>query len=288
MNGRIGLSKGLILLGVLGWAAAWTACDSRPRVPAMSAGGGAESESAARFQFRRAGSLLVRINTATGATSFARDDGDGGWAPVGQPPAADGRPLKPGRYKIYAFGGQRGLVESRVKVLRVDEEMGRAWSAELMDGAVWLAFAENGSEPEPAPQPAASPPTAPAAITPGEAKQTTADTQRLGIVSRAALEADPEVADEYARHLAEALAKPGITPDVKAWAARQLSVFPPEVAVPPLLEALQSEHPIVVVASVRALNELQDPSTIPHILKLQNHPDPSVRVAVKETVTAVR
>ena len=287
MNQRTGLSRGLILLGVLCCGLAGAGCNEGPRVPEMSAGSGSE-DSAANFQFRRAGELLVRINTATGAASFARDDGDGGWAPVGQPPKADGRPLKAGRYKIYVFGGKRGLTESRVRALRVDEQTGRAWSTELMDGAAWLPFAENGIEPAPAPQPAASPPRSPAAITPSEAKQPTADTQRLGIVSRAALEADPEVADEYAQHLAEALAKPGITPDVKAWAARQLSVFPPEVALPPLLEALQSEHAIVVVASVRALNEIKDPSTIPHILKLQNHPDPSVRVAVKETVTTVR
>ena len=287
MNQRTGLSRGLILLGVLCCGLAGAGCHEGPRVPEMPAGSAGEG-SAANFQFRRAGGLLVRINTATGAASFARDDGDGGWGPVGQPPEDDGRPLKAGRYQIYAFGGQRGLTETRVRALRVDEQTGRAWSTELVDGAVWMPFAESGIDPAPTPQAEASPPPSPQAVAPIERKQGPADSQRLGIISQAALEADPEVADEYARHLVEALNKPGITPDVKAWAARQLSVFPPEVSVPPLLDALQSEHAIVVVASVRALKEIQDPSTIPHILKLQNHSDPSVRVAVKETVTAVR
>ena len=287
MNERTGLSKGLILLGVLLCGLAWAGCNEGPRAPEMAAGSGGE-ESAAQFQFRRAGGLLARLNTVTGAASFARDDGDGGWAPVGQPPQADGRPLRAGRYQIYVFGGKRGLTETRVRALRVDEQTGRAWSTELMDGAVWIPFAESGIDPTPTPQAAANPPPSAEPIAPIERKQSAPDSQRLGIISKAALEADPEVADEYARHLVEALNKPGITPDVKAWAARQLSVFPPEVSVPPLVDALTSEHPIVVVASVRALKDIQDPSTIPHILKLQNHPDPSVRVAVKETVTAVR
>jgi len=54
--------------------------------------------------------------------------------------------------------------------------------------------------------------------------------------------------------------------------------------VPPLVDALDSEHPEVVVAAIGSLSQIGAVNTIPKMLALKQHSDPRVRAAVEEVV----
>ena len=66
-----------------------------------------------------------------------------------------------------------------------------------------------------------------------------------------------------------------------------MAVFPHESALPPLLKALETQQPAVVVAAIESLRKLGRPRTIPKILALADHPDPRVRAAVQAVVVPV-
>ena len=82
----------------------------------------------------------------------------------------------------------------------------------------------------------------------------------------------------------EALQKKGLAIEIRVWAAKQLSVFDPEVAVPPLREALKDDQPEIVVAAIGSLQQLGDPTTIPAIQTLRTHSDPSIQKAAREAL----
>jgi len=76
--------------------------------------------------------------------------------------------------------------------------------------------------------------------------------------------------------------------EIRVWAAKQLAVFDPEVAVPPLKAALNDDQPEIIVAAIGSLSQLGDPTTIPSIQALQNHPNPAVQSAAKAALTGQR
>jgi hypothetical protein len=249
--------------------------------------------SRAQFQFQRSSHALLRLDTSIGQVWFVPYGGQGGWTGLGDAPDLAGEPAANGRFRVYNLETRRrGLEpESVARLIRVDGATGRTWIVEVLDGARWaqidepgggrLAAADSGqgASSDPAGTSAAGPPD------PGPTDMTAAE---LRIVSREMLEADDAAAAEFATNLVQALEKEGMPPEVQAWSARQLAQFPREIAVPPLLGALDSEHPVVVVAAIHALAETGDPTTIPRIQRLENHPDPAVRAAVREVVVEVR
>lgn len=253
--------------------------------------GSGDAATRAQFQFSRTTNALLRLDSASGQMWLVPLGGEGGWTPLGDAPGPAGQPNANGRYRIYSLETKRrGLDDQPTPtLLRLDGMTGRTWTIEVLDGAQWVAVDEPAMEEpglaESEPSPAGGAPTATAPRTGAEAGGAPI---ALGVVSREVLEADPAAADEFAHNLVEALEKEGMPPEVQAWSARQLAQFPREVAVPPLLAALQSEHPVVVVAAIHALRIAGDPSTIPAIQQLADHPDPSVRAAVEEVVVEVR
>lgn len=258
-----------------------------------TSGAEAVEQSVERYQFTRSARVLVRIDTATGQTWFVSTTGDGGWEPAGSTPDALGKPSLPGRYRVYTLEGSRRPAGNPThRLLRVDGETGRAWTMELLEDPDWIGIEEPEGRAIGEDAPAGSP--APAAVAPPQSGEPPAAQQQpmtgadLDVVSRKMIADDEAGAAEFAKNLVQALEKDGMPPDVQAWSARQLGQFPKEVAVPPLLNALESEHPVVVVAAIHALRETGDPTTIPQILQLQSHPDPSVRAAAQEVVREVR
>lgn len=238
-----------------------------------------------RFQFTRASAAIVRLDSSTGQMWFVPLGGQGGWMPLGDRPDPAGHPEVNGRYRVYSLEIRQrgmGMEEPSTRMLRLDGDTGRTWTIELLDGAAWVAIEEPVGEEGPAPLTASPEPAARVTIE----EPVTADA--LGVISSELLASDDAAAAEFAHNLVQALEKDGMPAEVQAWSARQLGQFPREIAVPPLLEALESEHPVVVVAAIHALKETGDPSTIPMIQRLQDHPDPSVRAAVREVVVEVR
>jgi HEAT repeat protein len=126
--------------------------------------------------------------------------------------------------------------------------------------------------------------------TPGTAKTQTAPGRKvqLNTIPKDAFGKTPDEAAKDADVIIRALQKEGMPVEVQIWAAKQLGVFDKELAVEPLLKALDSDHPEVVVAAIGALGQISAPETIPKILTLESHADPRVRAAVEEIVVEVR
>ena len=82
----------------------------------------------------------------------------------------------------------------------------------------------------------------------------------------------------------QALQMQELSVEVRVWAATQLTVFESDLAVPPLLAALDDEQPEVVIAAIGSLQQLGDPTTIPKLQAMSSHPDPQVREAVQEAI----
>jgi hypothetical protein len=262
-----------------------TGCE--PGTPGGGASRGASEPSRERFHFTRSTRALVRLDSSTGQMWLVPYGGEGGWVAIGDEPDPAEYPAENGRYRIYSLETRRrDMSEPTPKVLRIDGETGRTWTIELLDGARWVAIdepagADTTPDEEEAPAPAPSP------LAGGAAGGAPVTAQDLGVISRDAIAADDPAAADFAQNLIQALEKDGMPPELQAWSARQLGQFPREIAVPPLLEALESEHAVVVVAAIHALKETGDPSTIPMIQRLERHPDPAVRAAVQEVVVEV-
>jgi hypothetical protein len=250
-----------------------------------------------RFNFVRTRESIVRLDTATGQVWLVAMNGDGGWQSYGQPPAADGRADKNGRYAVNTVGrsGSRSEKASQ-SLLLMDRASGRAWLAPAAPGAHWLMIsgatpsgstapasrAASATKTHETPQRPGMPQTAAA---PGAASGPKA---QLNVIPKEAFGKTPEEAARDADVIIRALQKEGMPVEVQVWAAKQLGVFDKELAVKPLLQALHSDHPEVVVAAIGALGQISAPETIPKILALQSHADPRVRAAVEEIVVEVR
>ncbi len=246
-------------------------CGQAPS-PAEDEPAQAESE-LRRFQFVRATKLLIRLDTRLGLVWKVAANGDGGWNMLGATPDDDGEPVWNGRYGLFAL--KSGAAGGAPQLLRVDRGNGRAWLARAQDGARWTPIQEGSS------------PAAPAPTAPSDDATASDGPVSLLVIPKETVAASPGEESEKVAVVVQALEKEGLALEIKVWAAKQLAVFSPDAAVPPLLQALNSEHPEVVVAAIHSLKEVGRASTIPKILALAEHPDPSVREAVQTVVVAV-
>ncbi|MBW2230543.1 MAG: HEAT repeat domain-containing protein [Deltaproteobacteria bacterium] len=275
-------SRVLTLVLAVALAGSWLGCD-----PGSGGPKALHSEpSDHRFQFTRAKGLLVRLDTETGQAWFVPHTGDSDWTSVGGVPDPAGEPSLPGRYRIHNMeSSRRTLGDSTQRMLRVDRKTGRAWTIELLDGASWVGISEPDGR---ALAESVAPEVTPSSSSGAQAPSPRVSAIDIDVVPRETLDQDEEATAQLVQDLKLALEKEGMPPDVQAWSARQLGVFRKEIAVPPLLKALESEHSVVVVSAIHALMATGDASTIPHILKLESHPDPAVRAAVGEVVVEVQ
>lgn len=276
----------LSLLMVAALAGGGLGCE--PGEPDDAGSASAHQESLERFHFLRSSHAVLRLDSSTGQMWLVPYGGQGGWTPLGAAPTLAGIPGSNGRFEAFNLELKRRGMEAEPvpRVLRLDGATGRTWTIEVLDGAKWVQIDEPAAgSPQVADTSSGDGPPAPPPIAGDSSEPMTAD--QLGVVPRETLEEDPTAASDLAANLVQALEKEGMPAELQAWSARQLGQFPPEVAVPPLLRALESEHPAVVVAAIHALKETGDPSTIPMIQKLARHPDPSVRAAVAEVVVEV-
>jgi hypothetical protein len=264
------------------------ACDG------SSGEGAATASELQRFNFIRTRENIVRLDTATGQSWIVALNGDGGWQAYGQPPAPDGHPDGNGRYSVNTLGkgGQRSEKTTQ-SLLLMDRTSGRGWIAPATPGAHWLMI--SGSAASVSPASSSRPASATKAQqTPGVPKTGAAPGAasrpkvQLNVIPKDAFGKSPAEATKDADVIISALEKEGMPVEVQVWAAKQLGVFDKELAVKPLLKALHSDHPEVVVAAVGALGQISSPETIPKILVLKSHKDPRVRAAVAEIVVEVR
>jgi hypothetical protein len=261
----------------------------------------ADKDPRPRFSFIRAKQLIVRLDTQTGHIWFAHESGDGGFSSLGSTPDPEGRPTKSDRFAVFALnsgrgGGARGGAPP--SLLRIDRATGFSWTVEVLDGAEWVAIAEPAGRVPTTPTNATrpfssstagtqSPDTPEAGPSPGTKKHAD-DIETLHVVPRDVLANAPGTEEDNIKVVIQALEKEGLPVQIKVWAASQLGEMDPAQAVPPLLDALQSEHPEVVIAAIVSLQKTGVASTIPKILKLQQHPDPRVRATVEKVVKQVR
>ena len=228
-----------------------------------------------RFQFVRAGKLLLRLDSQLGVVWKVDENGDGGWVMLGSTPDDGDEPNWNGRYALFSlkpsgFGGAPRL-------LRGDRATGRSWMALAEDDSRWSPIQEGLVPNEAEGSPAAGEPAA----------EDESEPISLTVLSKEVIENSPGEETEKIAVVLQALEKDGLAVEFKVWAVRQLAVFSPEAALPPLLDSLGSEHPEVVVAAIHSLKELGRPKAIPKILALSQHPDPRVRAAVQEVVVPV-
>lgn len=293
--------RGRFLVAALALVTSWVAL-----LVACGPGGStdsAEPEDAPRFAFIRAPGMVVRLDSVTGQAWFVGESGEGGWTVLGRTPSAGGVAPAEGRYEIYRVGQRaesRGArASSGSELLRLDGATGRTWLVEPRDGAEWTEIAEPlagaGRVADSAPDPA----EADGDLAATERRDPTgqaSDDARGGPSAKPTLQLMPrerfgESPEEVRKNIAvvlQALQKEGIAVEIKVWGARQLGVLDADVAVPPLLEALQADEPEVVVAAIESLQQVGAASTIPAIMKLQNHADPRVRAAASAVVVEVR
>jgi len=260
-----------LIAGLASLALAAAGCGQAP-APAGDEPAETESEMR-RFQLVRATNLLIRLDTRLGLVWKVAENGDGGWSMLGATPDDDGEPVWNGRYGLFAL--KSGAKGGAPQLLRVDRGNGRAWLVRAQDGARWTPIQEGSGPPPPAP-------TAPS----GDPAESDGPISLL-VIPKETVAASPGEESEKVAVVVQALEKEGLALEIKVWAAKQLKVFSADAAVPPLLKALNSEHPEVVVAAIHSLKELGQASTIPKILALSEHPDPSVREAVQSVVVPV-
>ena len=256
---------------ILGALVALAGCDPASG-PSPGNEPGASASDEQRFQFVRARGLILRVDSSLGTVWMVDENGDGGWSMLGATPDDDDLPTTNGRYGLFALN-KGGITGGPPLLLRVDRGNGRSWITPAKEGNKWAAVREGQARaPEPEGEGAAS----------GDG-----DSVTLQVVSREIIEASPGEESEKVAVVVQALQKEGLALEIKVWAASQLAVFSPEAAVPPLLDALSSEHPEVVVAAIGSLRTIGQGSTIPKILALSQHPDARVRAAVDAVIDPV-
>ena len=257
---------------LLGALLALSGCQPAP-APSSAAGPEAAAGDAERFQCVRARKLILRIDSSVGTVWLVDENGDGGWTMLGATPDDDDLPTTNGRYGLFALN-KGGIAGGPTMLLREDRANGRSWIAPAREGNKWAPIREGQAR---APEPAAD----------GQAASADGQPVALQVVSREVIEASPGNESEKVAVVVQALQKEGLAVEIKVWADSQLSVFSPEAAVPPLLDALSSEHPEVVVAAIESLRTIGQGSTIPKILALSSHPDSRVRAAVDRVIDPV-
>lgn len=259
-----------VAVGCLGLLVALVGCQPA-NGPSSTHEPGASASDEKRFQFVRVRKLILRIDSALGVVWMVDENGDGGWSMLGATPDDDGLPSSNGRYGLFALN-KGGITGGAPLLLRVDRANGRSWIAPAKEGNKWAPIREGRAR---------------ASETGPDAASAEGDPVTLRVVPRETIEASPGEESEKVAVVVQALQKEGLALEIKVWAASQLSVFSPEAAVPPLVDALSSEHPEVVVAAIESLRKIGRGSTIPKILALSQHPDSRVRAAVAAVIVPV-
>jgi hypothetical protein len=237
----------------------------------------------ASFEFIRGEAHMARIDTATGQVSTVASNGDGGWNPIGLAPSDAGKPSRPGRYGLLRLKpersmGRAGRATMLEPVIRIDRATGRAWRGELTQFTHWREFGSDAAAPAP-------PPEEPAPVATSASKRQ--QEPQLKVLSKKTLDEAGGLSKDDVAVFIEAINKPGLDSEVRVWATLQLGAVDPDLSVPPLLQALESDDPRIVAAAVQALAQTGVASVVPQILELESHPDPSVRAAVASAVKRV-
>jgi len=277
-------------VAVAGSIAVLLAAGCGPREP-MDGGAGPD-RGGDRFAFIRNASHILRTDTATGQVWVVPMSGDGGWEKLAPSRSAAGRPQRNERYALYFLDRPRQDRSKFAKLLLVDRATGRTWVGESSLDSEWLQVAESagsplGDEREEA-EPAEPVPYETSSAPGGAESPQNPDEPDLQLIPAIRFGATAEEQNANIGVVMEALYKEGLPVEIKVWGARQLGLLLPEVAVPRLIEALDHQHPQVVVAAIDSLQQIGDPATIPRIFALQNHTDPAVRDAAQAALTAVR
>ena len=269
---RILRNSSLVMSGLV---IAWLALACQPGDGATNAGD--VSENKGRFSFVRGKNQLLRIDSAYGRVWTVPENGDGGWIELRDAPDSAGEPNTRGRYGLFSIVDRMNIAPNQL--LLVDRMTGRSWLREVPGGFSWIAIeSPPESEDDEAPLPAApqAEPRAEAGPAPEAAM--------LPVASRAVLNASGGTDQEKLQVVVEALQKKDLAVGIRVWAAKQLSVFDPEVAVPPLREALNDDQPEIVIAAIASLRQLGDPTTIPAIQALRSHSDPNIQKAARDAL----
>lgn len=238
------------------------------------------------YVFLKGQTTMARIDTTTGQVSTVRSNGDGGWKPIGSPPSDEGKLSRPGRYGLLKLQPQRaapqrghsGVLEP---LIRFDRATGRAWIGEMTQFTHWREFGQE----DPGPPPEQGRTTTSNSV--GGKNAGGENAPKIKVLSKKTLDEAGGLSKADVEVFVEAINKPGLDSDVRVWATLQLGAVDPDLSVPPLLDALGSDDPLIVAAAVQALAQTGVASVIPQILKLEDHPDPAVREAVAAAVTRV-
>ena len=250
-----------------------TGCGEATNPTGNTAGTAADYEER-RFQFVRSGKLILRVDTQLGVVWMVEETGDGGWAMLGATPEDEGEPNWNGRYALFSLKPTK--LGGPARLLRADRATGRAWLALAEESTRWTSVPEG-----PDPELGAKSEGSGNASGGGEGEDGPIS---LIVIPKETIESSPGNESDKVAVVIQALEKEGLALEIKVWAAKQLAVFSPNAAVPPLLKALESEHPEVVVAAIGSLKTIGRPSTISNVMALRQHPDPRVREAVEATV----
>jgi hypothetical protein len=173
-----------------------------------------------------------------------------------------------GRFQLEVVKWRRGQV-----IMRHDTATGETWRMKnfASDQAQWVAM---GQEPQPGGDEA------------GEAGEEPAPEDPAAPSAWTAPDEEPREISDLETILGTLRKSP---PKMRVWAAAQISHghFPPLIAVPPLIEALKDEEPIVVVAAVEGLERMEDPSALPALRELLSRPEPEVVASAQEAIAAI-
>ena len=233
------------------------------------------------FNFVRGKKVLLRLDSFDGRVWMTSESGDGGWNPLGDAPDPSGQRGVNGRYGLFSLVDRLNIEPDRL--LRVDRATGRSWLRKTHEDNAWREIESASGEASPQEE----------LVIETESSEIGSFTpeptnQALPIISREKLENSDSDEGEKLEVVIQALQKTELAIPIRVWAARQLAVFEPALAVPPLLVALQYEQPEIVVAAIESLKTLGDPTTIPRILALKSHANPQVQEAVIAAVTVDR
>lgn len=266
-------------------------CDSGSAPRSERAASAADAGGAGRFFFTRTSRHILRLDSTNGKVWLVPITGDGGWVRLGGTPTPAGKPDSEQRYGLFMLDkGKSGTAT----LLRIDKATGRAWVAKSSDSDEWIPVEEVedpplegpvGSEAAAAPESGtkAGQPSASVSKSPQESEEV-----ELQLIPAIRFGTTAEEQNANITVVMEALYKEGLPVEIKVWGARELALLLPEVAVPRLLDALDHESPEVVVAAIESLQTIGEPSTIPRIIALQNHPDARVREAAQAVIVQIR
>lgn len=248
-----------------------------------------------QFSFVRSKMGWVRVDSSSGEAWTVALNGDGGWTARGGAPDLAGEPARNGRFLVRHVQPSRNTVRVGEAppdpvLIRLDRATGRAWLLDSEEATSWTLLRESGAPPvAPAEPAAATPEPASAPSRPmSRSKVLQEDSpDEYPILKGDQLGVTPEEKKKTVETLRTARTKTELPLKMRRWAVRQLGQVDPDLAVPELLTVLQDAEPILVVEAVEQLASIGRASTIPQILKLQDHPDASVRDAVAKAVVEV-